>query len=83
MSTLNQVTLKNQYGEVSVNQIVAGANGLVMTLQGGGGVYSGAGAPAFSAPAGSIYVRNDGGTASLVFYVNNATGNNWAAVTVP
>jgi hypothetical protein len=80
--TLNQIGLKNQYGEQSKNQIVAGAHGLIMTSPGGGGIYMNAGAPSFSAPAGSLYIRNDG-TSSTCLYVNATVGNNWAAITVP
>lgn len=82
MSTLNQMTLKNQFGETSINQVKAGSNGLVMAFPSGGGLYAGAGAPSFSAPAGSIFLRNDG-TSSTCIYVNATVGNNWAAITVP
>jgi len=81
--TLNQINLKNQYGEQSINQIVPGANGLVMTMPSGAGIYSGAAVPSFSAPAGSAYYCSAPGSASTLLYVNPTVGNNWVAVTVP
>lgn len=40
---------------------------------------SGSGAPSYSAPKGSIYLRIDGADGDEVLYYNSAAGNNWVA----
>ena len=80
--TLNQINLKNQYGEPAQNQIVPAADGSAMTLPSGAKIFSGTGAPVMSAPAGSLYLRIDG-TASTCLYINPTVGANWVAFTSP
>lgn len=75
MSTINDITLVNNFGEQTSNEIVG-----PITLDGGGKLYSGTGVPSFSATKGAQYNRIDGSGASQVVYVNTATGNNWSAV---
>lgn len=74
-----------QYGMDLMLQTVSGHTGFSrdysvadLRLNSGAIFKSGAGAPSFSAPAGSFYLRTDGADVSEVIYVNNATGNNWA-----
>lgn len=73
----------NNFGEQSVQyQKPVGTNGPMQVLAGGGGFYAGAGAPNFACAAGSIYIRNDGASASQVIYVNhNGLAGSWAALT--
>ena len=79
---LDQLQLKNQYGEQSLNQVVPAPDGAAFIFPSGAKLYSGSGAPSVSAPAGSMYLRIDG-SASTCLYINPTVGNNWAAVTVP
>lgn len=53
-------------------------------MEGLPGIYSGTGAPTFSAPAGSLYLRQN--AALSVPYVNTSAsspGATWTAITVP
>lgn len=43
-------------------------------------VYSGSGAPAFSATQGSIFLRNDGTSISSRMYINTTGVSTWTAV---
>jgi hypothetical protein len=45
-------------------------------LTGGGAIFSGAGAPGFVAPKGTMYLRTDGG-AGTTLYINEAGTNTW------
>lgn len=78
MSTLNQSATKNQYGEPSINQNINAPDGSSYTFPSGAKLYSAAGAPTIAAPAGSMYLRTDGG-ASTTLYINPTVGNNWVA----
>lgn len=84
MANSSKVVLTNQYGEQSINTIIpqggTGVDNPLFVLPNGNGIFSGEDAPAFSAAAGSIYVRVNGASGSQVVYVNNAEGNNWAAL---
>lgn len=45
------------------------------------GFYAGTGAPAFTAPKGSIYSRTDGSSISTRLYVNTDGATGWTSVT--
>ena len=44
-------------------------------------VFSGAGAPAFTAPQGSLYLRTDGSSTSTRAYINTTGSTTWTNVT--
>lgn len=79
---VGQINLENQFGEMSENYLLPlpSANDPVMVLPSTAAIYSAAGAPSFSAPAGSLYIRTDGTTGALVLYVNPTVGNHWIAL---
>lgn len=52
-----------------------------MRLAGQNIVKSGTGAPAFAAPAGSVFIRTDGANANEVIYVNFAGNSTWTPLT--
>lgn len=82
-TNLGKSLLKNQFGEQSNNRVVVPSSGVLagvwMVMPNGAYFMAGSGAPTSSAPAGSVYFRNDGGTADLLIYVNPTLGNNWVA----
>lgn len=45
------------------------------------GVYSGAGAPSFTAAKGSLYLNTTGSSTSTRAYINTDGGTTWTAVT--
>lgn len=45
------------------------------------GVYSGAGAPTFTAPQGSLYLNTTGSSTSTRAYINTTGSTTWTAVT--
>lgn len=44
-------------------------------------VHYGSGAPAHTAPKGTIYERSDGSSASTRAYINTDSGTTWVAMT--
>jgi hypothetical protein len=62
--------------------VVAGSTTLPSgTLVGSTGVYSGSGAPSFTATQGSLYLRTDGSSTSTRAYINTTGSTTWTAVT--
>lgn len=66
--------------------------GTVMDMQGtqlkfggvvgkGVGIYSGAGAPTFAAPKGSLYLATDGSSSSTRAFICSVATGTWVAVT--
>lgn len=45
------------------------------------GIYSGSGAPSFTAPQGSLYLRTDGSSTSTRAYINTTGSTTWTAIT--
>jgi len=45
------------------------------------GLSAGSGAPSYSAPKGSLYVRTDGSSTSTRVYVNTDGATTWTSVT--
>ncbi len=75
-----KISLTNNFGETTENYInLQGGDGADLITAAGPAIYSGAGAPAFEAPAGSLYLRNDGANANEVIYVNFAGNTTWTA----
>lgn len=68
--TLQSGTTYLAQGNFYVNKITLGALQL--------GISVGAGAPGFSAPVGSLYLRTDGGASSTLYVVETSVGN-WVA----
>ncbi len=58
--------------------LVGSANAVAATTP---GVYSGTGAPAFTAAQGSLYLRLDGSSTSTRAYINTTGSTTWTAVT--
>lgn len=52
----------------------------VVTLN-GVNLYSGTGAPTFTAPQGSMYLRKDGSSTSTRMYINTTGSTTWTNVT--
>lgn len=74
----------NNFGEQTQNyvkpQVIAGKTGTSeFIFASGAALFSGAGAPTITAPAGSMYLRTDGATNSEVLYVT-FNGTTWAAL---
>lgn len=46
-----------------------------------GMLFFGSGAPGFTAPKGSLYLRADGSSSSTRAYINTDAGTTWTAVT--
>ena len=63
----------------SQNGILIGANGTVSTTS--PGLFSGAGAPSFTAPKGSLYLNTSGSSTSTRAYINTDGATTWTAVT--
>lgn len=65
-------------------RLAQAGHGLMPSIDGLPGIFSGTAAPTFSAAPGSLYLRQNG--SSSVPYVNTSTtnpGTTWSAVTVP
>jgi hypothetical protein len=45
------------------------------------GFAAGTGAPSYSAPKGSLYIRTDGSSSTTRLYVNSDGATSWVAVT--
>jgi hypothetical protein len=61
------------------NGFIVGANNDVTATS--PGVYSGAGAPSFTAAKGSLYLRTDGSSTSTRAYINTDGASTWTSVT--
>jgi hypothetical protein len=62
--------------------VVAGSTTLPSgVLVGATGIYSGAGAPSFTAPQGSLYLNTTGSSTSTRAYINTTGSTTWTAVT--
>jgi hypothetical protein len=59
---------------------MAQTSSLVLTV-GQVQIFSGSGAPTFSAPQGSLYLRTDGSSTSTRAYINTNGSTTWTAVT--
>lgn len=81
MSTPNNITLVNNFGEQTSNEIL-GPIKLPLVAGGidGALLYSGTGVPSFSAAAGSYFFRKDPAGATTAVYTNPTAGNHWVAV---
>ena len=75
----------NSLGSVTIDATRAplaggvGAKGLFLA-KGGPGIFTGVGAPSFSAPKGSLYSRADGSSPTTRLYINIDGGNGWANI---
>lgn len=68
---------------ISATGIIQGSAGACPGASGAPCMYSGTGAPAFSAPNGSVYLRYDGTPGTNIFYLNTSgtstIGTTWTA----
>jgi hypothetical protein len=61
------------------NGFIVGANNDVTETS--PGIYSGSGAPTFTAAKGSLYLRTDGSSTSTRAYINTDGAGTWTSVT--
>jgi len=67
--------------QIAANQAIAWVNAQESVIA---GIYSGTGAPAITAPAGSIYARRDGGSGTTLYIKETGTGQpGWVPYAAP
>lgn len=65
--------------QVDAVQIMSGPTGTALTIQ--PLIYAGSGAPTFTAPANSLYIRTDGSSTATRLYSNTTGSTTWTNFT--
>lgn len=79
--TSNPIDLGGNAVVTSVLTVGADTGGKVPTTTGVVSIYSGSGAPSFTATQGSLYIRTDGSSTSTRMYVNTTGSTTWTSFT--
>lgn len=72
---------KGVVSSATEQDVIAGGASLLSLGSSGFVISAGSGAPTFTAPKGSVYLRSDGSTTATRMYINSTGTGGWVAVT--